>query len=502
MAVTLCSYTFSDPFGWHIDTKRRSSQPGSRINPHILLPLRTQGWLAFEILRPACSNHRLIINLDKSPSLGYLAITRGPSVRRKGGVLVATGFADLESLPREQLLAIAHEYMLSGMLGSPGGSATVAGAGISPEAGTAITIEEWMGSSPVYTGRMRRLMGIEGHDVPAIMKALQLDMGFVHGFMNVAYSVDPTNSNYGEFWLLHCGALLMVEPAGEAAVFHMCHTIEDPTFDATALATNPRARIRPIHRPPRIPADKHPHCHWTIEISDAHEPVGPIALAEYVGALPLAEVPNAITGADMAGHFADYSGPFRAEFRLNQLSDGALAAVTREFQMQLHLKAAAHEASLARHVDPNLGRAAMDEGWLTPAWIVGERVARVLGLGTGLEAVAALLAFTPVLPPGFDRRADVEGNHLTVIFTPVVDGLLDPEHPGLVGALVRGATGGIEGTLGALGHRPIGLSIDLDGSSVRAEMDLEQAAADSAPMSVSLSRLGPMANWSFNLTPA
>ena len=48
-----------------------------------------------------------------------------------------------------------------------------------------------MGASPVYTQRMRRLMGIEGHDVPAIMKALQLDMGFVHGFMNVAYSVDP-----------------------------------------------------------------------------------------------------------------------------------------------------------------------------------------------------------------------------------------------------------------------------------------------------------------------
>ena len=112
-------------------------------------------------------------------------------------------------------------------------------------------------------------MGIEGHDVAAIMKALQLDMGFVHGFMDVAYLVDPANLNYGEFWLLHCGALLMVEPAGEAAVFHMCHTIEDPTFDATALATNPRARIRPIHRPPRVLVDKHPHCHWTIEISDA-----------------------------------------------------------------------------------------------------------------------------------------------------------------------------------------------------------------------------------------
>ena len=40
----------------------------------------------------------------------------------------------------------------------------------------------------------------------------------------------------------------------------MCHDIEDPTFDATAIATNPRAQVRPVHRPPRVPADRHPHC--------------------------------------------------------------------------------------------------------------------------------------------------------------------------------------------------------------------------------------------------
>ena len=33
----------------------------------------------------------------------------------------------------------------------------------------------------------------------------------------------------------------------------MCHDIEDPTFDATAVATNRKAQIRPIHRPPRYP---------------------------------------------------------------------------------------------------------------------------------------------------------------------------------------------------------------------------------------------------------
>ena len=49
----------------------------------------------------------------------------------------------------------------------------------------------------------------------------------------------------------HCGALMDVEPMGDDFVVAMCHHIEDPTFDATACATNPRARMRPIHRPPR-----------------------------------------------------------------------------------------------------------------------------------------------------------------------------------------------------------------------------------------------------------
>ena len=164
-----------------------------------------------------------------------------------------------------------------------------------------------MGASPVYTHRMRRLMGIEGSDVPAIMKALQLDVGFVHGYMDVAYKID--DPMHGEFWLLDCGALMDVEPLGEELVFNMCHTIEDPTFDATALATNPRARIRPLDRPPRQPANRHPHCHWTIEIDEANEPVGRIPHTEWVALLPLSSVPNSVGDDVSGGRRHDYRGP-------------------------------------------------------------------------------------------------------------------------------------------------------------------------------------------------
>ena len=75
---------------------------------------------------------------------------------------------------------------------------------------------------------------------------------------------------HGEFHLDHCGALLDVEPMGPDYVRGMCHDIEDPTFDATALATNRRCQVRPIHRPPRLPAGRTPHCAWTVIIDESY----------------------------------------------------------------------------------------------------------------------------------------------------------------------------------------------------------------------------------------
>jgi hypothetical protein len=388
--------------------------------------------------------------------------------------------------------------MLAGMLGGPSGSATLAAADISAEDRGTLPIDQWMGASPVYTHRMRALMGIEGHDVPAIMKALQLDVGFVHGYMNVAYSV--RDAGYGEFWLLHCGALMSVEPAGEEAVFHMCHTIEDPTFDATALATNPRARIRPIHRPPRIPADRHPHCHWTIEIDEANEPVGPIPLTDRMRALPIANVVNTVVDVhDGEGRLRDYRGDFEPGFRLRDLTSGALAAVAREFQVQTHLLAASNDAAITARSDRSVGAAAMDEGWLTGAWLVGDRVAQALGLASDPGGVGTALAFTPTFPPGFDRQVDVEGNRVTLTLTPVAGGALDADQPGLSGSLARSATGGVEGTVGALGMDVTDLTVDVDGERARFEVTVSDAPGREPPGLAAFARKGLLATWEFDL---
>jgi hypothetical protein len=154
----------------------------------------------------------------------------------------------LGSLSRRALAVLGREYMLFGHLLNRA-ALPIVHVRLGPQDREDVAIEEWMGASPIYSQRMQRAMRFEGDGVGTIMRNLQLDVGFAHQYMDVRYALD--DETRGSFWLQRCGALLEVEPHGEAAVFSMCHAIEDPTFDATAVATNPRARCRPVHRPPR-----------------------------------------------------------------------------------------------------------------------------------------------------------------------------------------------------------------------------------------------------------
>src|SRR5699024_5688856 len=127
-----------------------------------------------------------------------------------------------------------------------------------------------------------------------IFKGMQFDIGAPPEFMDFRYTVH--DDRHGEFHLDHCGALMDVEPMGEDYVRTMCHDIEDPTFDATAVATNPRAQVRPIHRPPRQPHARTPHCAWSVDIVAEADPLPlppqSVRLAESEAAnVPLAERP-------------------------------------------------------------------------------------------------------------------------------------------------------------------------------------------------------------------
>jgi hypothetical protein len=337
-----------------------------------------------------------------------------------------------------------------------------------------VAIDEWMGASPVYTARTRRLMGIDGDSVPAIVKALQLDCGFPHQYMDVGWRV--VDDTRGEFWLRHCGALLDVEPHGEARVVGMCHKIEDPTFDATAYATNPRARIRPIHRPPRVPSDRHPHCHWTIAIDPASEPVGPAKNTRAVAALPLASAPNPRAPERDPG-WSDYRGAVDPEFTLARLSSATLAAVAREFQFQEHLLASSAELALTERFGAERAREALAAQWTAVGYVGARRLAAALGTGEGAGAVARILALSAALPPAFAREISVEDRRVRAVLRPARPALLDRGAPGWLGLLARGDGRGLEAAAQGVDARARLLDLALREDAIEAQLEVDPAAA-------------------------
>jgi hypothetical protein len=281
---------------------------------------------------------------------------------------------------------------------------------------TQIAIEEWAGASPVYTRRMQRALRFEGTDVPTIFKGMQLDVGAPPQFMDFRYSVQ--DRWHGEFHLNHCGALLDVEPMGPDFVRAMCHDIEDPTFDATAVATNPRAQMRPLHRPPRLPADRHPHCAWTVIIDESHpaaEAVPGLAAVHNsrVAGLVLEEIDLTREGA------GDYSGPLVSDIDFAGFSHSALVRIADEVCIQMHLLALSFQHAVRQRATGEDQVSDIVTRQLTGiAGIAAERIMRALGLAADESGALRVLELHPLLNPAAYVIAHPGGGELSVAPSP------------------------------------------------------------------------------------
>lgn len=277
-----------------------------------------------------------------------------------------------------------------------------------------IAVEEWMAASPLYTRRMQRALGYEGDDIVTIFKGLQLDIGAPPQFMDFRYTVH--DRWHGEFQLDHCGALMDVEPLGEVYVTAMCHDIEDPTFDATAVATNPRARMRPVHRPPRVPADRHPHCRWTVTIDDSNPPLavspacGELAKSRAAG-IGLSPVDPADEGR------GDYRGPLLSDLDFADFSKSALVRMADEVCLQMHLLNLGFVRAVRNRTDAEQARELCVKQLTGIAGITAERIQRVLGLPANATGALHVLTMHPLLNPAAYVAAEL------------TDGVLRVRHP-------------------------------------------------------------------------
>ncbi len=304
--------------------------------------------------------------------------------------------AGIQDRTRDELALLVPEYLLAGHVIDRAGMPHLIGA-FGRDGMRDIAIDEWMGASPLYTGRMQRALGFSGDSVETIFKGLQLDIGAPPQFMDFRYRV--IDHDHGEFWLDHCGALMDVEPMGTEFVVAMCHDIEDPTFDATAVATNGHARVRPIHRPPRVPADRSPHCHWTVTI-DGTLPALPVpAAAARLAGTHAATIELEPITPDGPGR-RDYTGPLLADLRFSDWSRSALRRIAEEVCLQGHLLALSFRAAVRERVDTDEAATAFGRKQFTgiAGWTAG-RIRDALGLGSAPEDVAQVLALHPALLP-------------------------------------------------------------------------------------------------------
>jgi hypothetical protein len=305
---------------------------------------------------------------------------------------------DIGRLTRRALAVLGREWLLHGHLQDRVGMPLVHANRPREEMQT-VAIEEWMAASPIYSRRMQRALDFANGDVPTILKNIQLDIGAPHHFMDFRCRVD--DADHGEFWLAHCGALMDVEPMGEEYVEGMCHAIEDPTFDATAVATNPRAQVRPVHRPPRRPADREPHCHWTVEIVADAEPVVAHPNVALVQRAKVAGIGIRVPDGDAEpGGWPDYSGEFDPDFELEDLSHSALVVVLQEVAVQSHLLFRAFLVSVSQHYGDDEATTINPQVFTGLAGMTAQRLRDAMGIaGDDAPAIAKLLQLHPMFFP-------------------------------------------------------------------------------------------------------
>ncbi|UDY22230.1 hypothetical protein [Nocardioides sp. Kera G14] len=319
------------------------------------------------------------------------------------------------TLTREQLAALVPELLLVGQMIDRSGMAWCISE-FGREEMLQIAIEEWAAASPIYTRRMQAALAYEPAepgkgDIVTIFKGLQLDIGAPPQFLDFRFTVD--DPWHGGFSLPFCGALADVEGMGDAYVKGMCHTIEDPTFDATAVATNPKAQVRPVHRPPRVPAGRVPVCSWTVIIDESYpDAVGIPALAvnERSRAATLELEPIDATDEGVS----DYRGPLLADLDFAAFSHSALVRIADEVCLQMALLDRAFVLALKARADTEQLLRLRRKQLTGFAGIAAMRVARALDLPATPEGALELLRLHPMLNPAAYVRTRGEAGTLAV----------------------------------------------------------------------------------------
>jgi hypothetical protein len=148
--------------------------------------------------------------------------------------------------------------------------------------------EHCAGMAPVYHARMRRLFGIDGDDMTAILKLLQLDHHFVPEYVKTG--VQLIDKQRGRFWIEACDAIDDGSTSGiltglwRGKITGLEQIVQDINPRAVVTTSSPEGSKRFV---------------YDIRIDPLKEPVPVSSMSEIVGAFGLLEV-------DLSEHIYSY----------------------------------------------------------------------------------------------------------------------------------------------------------------------------------------------------
>ncbi|HEX2283984.1 MAG TPA: hypothetical protein VHI10_03990, partial [Mycobacterium sp.] len=159
-------------------------------------------------------------------------------------------------------------------------------------------------------------------------------------------------------------------------------------------------QIRPIHRPPRVPADRHPHCAWTVIIDEAHPPVDDHPHLDAVRRTRAARTELDPIDPDDQGQ-SDYSGPLVSDFDFGAYSHSALVRMADEVCLQMHLLNLSFVLAVGKRAGTNteLAKTICTKQLIGLAGVAAERIHRALELPGGVEGAVEVLQLHPLLNP-------------------------------------------------------------------------------------------------------
>ena len=188
------------------------------------------------------------------------------------------------------------------------------------------------------------------------------------------------------------------------------------------MATNPRAQVRPIHRPPRTPSDRKPHCAWTVIIDESYPEARSIPALDIVAESRAAKWQLAPIDPTQEGQ-ADYSGPLLSDFDFAAFSHSALVRIADEVCLQMHmLNLSFGIAVRARAVDnAELATSICTKQLTGIAGVAAERIRRAMKLPADVDGMTEVLRLHPLLNPAGYVIAEIDDGRLQVHPSPAHD---------------------------------------------------------------------------------